>query len=267
MRIAGPSLPWLSCLLCLVSAGTANAGGILLYEYASDNVAQANAGIAARALGPSTLASNPTGLAFLPGSQVSGGIPLVQGPLSVDTDVGSIPGDDSGNIVEWMPDGSFFVSHAVNQALSVGSGLYGDFGLAEEYDENWSGRYFIQDASIVGVSLAPSLVYRLNQRWSVGLGLRAMYGELDSQVTVDNNPLGIDRFADGQLHYRGDDWGYGANLGVIYQPRAGTRIGLSHTTEVALEFEDRLNIDNLRPWPNPGAWPSASTMPSTGAPS
>lgn len=66
-------------------------------------------------------------------------------------------------------------------------------------------------------------------------------------MAVDNNSLGIGNFADGQLHYKGDDWGYGANLGVIYQPRAGIRICLSYTTEVDLEFEDRLNIANLRP--------------------
>lgn len=247
MRIASPSLAWLSSLLCLVSPSMLHAGGILLYEYASDNVSLANAGAAARAQGPSTLASNPAGLVFLPGTQVSGGLQLVQGHLSVDTDVGSIPGDDSGNIVEWMPGGSFFVSHEVNQALSVGFGLYGDFGLAGDYDEEWSGRYFVQDASIVGVSLAPSLAYRLTEQWSIGLGLRAVYGVLENHVAVDNNPLGIGNFADGQLHYKGDDWGYGANLGVIYQPREGTRIGLSYTTAVDLEFEDRLSIDNLRP--------------------
>lgn len=38
MRIEIPYLSWLSCLLCLASLGIANAGGILLYESASDNV-------------------------------------------------------------------------------------------------------------------------------------------------------------------------------------------------------------------------------------
>jgi len=247
MRIASPSLPLLSSLLCLASPGMANAGGIMLYEYATDNVGLANAGAAARAQGPSTLASNPAGLAFLPGTQVSGGLQVVHGHLSFDEQAGSLPGDDSGQILEWLPSGSFFISHEVNQALSVGFGLYGDFGLAEEYDEDWSGRYFIQEASIMGVSLAPSMAYRLNEQWSLGLGLRAVYGELETHVAVDNNPLGVGTFADGQLHYKGDDWGYGANLGVIYQPRAGTRIGLNYTTEVDLEFEDRLNIEGLRP--------------------
>ncbi len=247
MRIASPSLVWLSSLLCLVSPGMLQAGGILLYEYASDNVSLANAGAAARAQGPSTLASNPAGLAFLPGTQVSGGLQVVNGDLSFDDQAGSQPGADSGQILEWLPGGSFFVSHAVNQALSVGFGLYGDFGLAGDYDEDWSGRYFVQDASIMSVSLAPGMAYRLNQQWSVGLGLRAVYGTLETHVAVDNNPLGIGNFADGQLHYKGDDWGYGANLGVIYQPRAGTRIGLSYTTAVDLEFEDRLSIADLRP--------------------
>lgn len=247
MRMASRSLPVSSSLLFLAAASTANAGGIMLYEYATDNVGLANAGAAARAQGPSTIASNPAGLAFLTGTQISGGLQVAQGHLSVDEDAGSLAGDDSGQILEWAPGASFFVSRAVNQSLSLGFGLYGDFGLAVEYDEQWSGRYFIQDASIMGVSLVPSMAWRLDEQWSVGLGLRTVYGVLDTRVAVDNNPFGAGAFADGQLHYKSDDWGYGANLGIIHQPRAGTRIGLNYTTEVDLEFEDRLSIDNLRP--------------------
>lgn len=39
----------------------------------------------------------------------------------------------------------------------------------------------------------------------------------------------------------------GADWGVIYQPRAGTRVGLNYTSAVDLEFEDRSRIDNLHP--------------------
>jgi len=43
------------------------AGGLMLYEIGTDNAGLANAGAAARAQGPSTIASNPAGLSYLPG--------------------------------------------------------------------------------------------------------------------------------------------------------------------------------------------------------
>ena len=63
--------------LCLSLPTSALAGGIMLYEIGSDNTGLANAGAAARAQGPSTIASNPAGLSYLPGTQVSAGGPAV----------------------------------------------------------------------------------------------------------------------------------------------------------------------------------------------
>lgn len=216
MRIASRSFRVLSSLLCLAGPGLAHAGGLLFYEYATDNASLANAG----APEPSTFAGNP----FRSATQANG-----------------------GESREWLPGAGAFLGYRLSPALSAGFGLYGDSGVAANYDEAWGGRYFVQDARSTGFALAPGLAYRLGKQWSVGLGLRAVYGALDSGAAVDNDPQAVGDFADGQLHYKSDDWGYGANLGVIYQPRHGTRIGLSYTTEVDLEFEDRSRIANLRP--------------------
>lgn len=87
MRIASRSLRVLSSLVCLAGPGLAHAGGTLLHEYATDSASLANAG----APGPSTVAGNPAGLAFLPGSQLGGGLPDVRGilgaPLGLDRQI------------------------------------------------------------------------------------------------------------------------------------------------------------------------------------
>lgn len=46
-------------LLALCCSPFAQAGGLMLYEVGSDNTGLVNAGAAARAQGPSTIASNP----------------------------------------------------------------------------------------------------------------------------------------------------------------------------------------------------------------
>ena len=65
---------------------TAQAGGLILYEVGTDNVGLANAGAAARAQGPATLASNVAGM-------ISGyGVWPVHGNQGRSRPAGGIPG-------------------------------------------------------------------------------------------------------------------------------------------------------------------------------
>jgi long-chain fatty acid transport protein len=232
----------------LMLPGQVVAGGLMLYEIGTDNTGLANAGSAARAQGPSTIASNPAGLSYLAGTQVSAGAQVLFGDLTFNRDSATTTsGSGSGNVLDPIPGGSFFISHQLDEQWSVGFGSYGDFGLAENYDDDWSGRYFVQSASIAGLSLVPSVAYRFNEQWSMGIGLKAMYGMLESEAAIDQSPLGLTDRADGQYTFKDGTWGYGANVGVIYAPQAGTRIGLTYTSQISLDFEDRLDVNASSP--------------------
>ncbi|QXH74820.1 outer membrane protein transport protein [Pseudomonas atacamensis] len=241
MQTRKTALPTLTLLaLCCPQAW---AGGILLYEIGTDNTGLANAGAAARAQGPSTIASNPAGMSYLPGTQITGGLQVLYGNLTFDRDAETkVPGSGSGNALDPMPGASFFISHELDEHWSVGFGQYGDFGLAVNYDNDWSGRYFAQNSSLLGLSLVPSVAYRFNEQWSVGVGIKVMYGMLQAQTAIDRSPFGFTDRSDGQFKYKDGTWGYGANVGVIYAPQPGTRIGLTYTSQVDLDFEDRLDV-------------------------
>jgi long-chain fatty acid transport protein len=235
-------------LLALCCSQESLAGGLMLYEIATDNTGLANAGAAARAQGPSTIASNPAGMSFLDGTQISAGAQVLFGDLTFDRDAATTtPGTGSGNVLDPIPGASFFISHRLDEQWSLGFGSYGDFGLAANYDDDWSGRYFVQDASIAGLSLVPSVAYRFNDQWSIGLGLKAMFGMLQTEAAINRAPFGLLDRSDGQFKYADNTWGYGANLGVIYAPQPGTRVGLAYTSEIDLDFEDRLDVDGTGP--------------------
>ena len=241
MQIKTSTLPAIT--LCALCSQHAYAGGIMLYEIGTDNAGLANAGAAARAQGPSTIASNPAGMSYLPGTQITGGLQILYGDLSFDRDSNTNgTGTGSGNVLDPIPGGSFFVSHQFDDHWSIGFGQYADFGLAAKYDNDWSGRYFAQDASLAGLSFVPSVAYRFNEQWSVGVGVKAMYGMLQSDTAIDRSPFGFTERSDGQFKYKDNDWGFGANVGVIYAPQPGTRIGLAYTSKVDLEFEDGLDV-------------------------
>ena len=84
MQIKNSALPAFALLaLCCQQA---EAGGLMLYEIGTDNTGLANAGAAARAQGPSTIASNPAGMSYLPGTQITAGLQVLYGDLSFDRD-------------------------------------------------------------------------------------------------------------------------------------------------------------------------------------
>lgn len=243
-----PSLHMALTAVLLVLPAQLLAGGLMLYEIGTDNTGLANAGSAARTQGPSTIASNPAGMSYLAGTQVSAGAQVLFGDLTFNRDAAtSTSGSGSGNVLDPIPGGSFFISHQLNDQWSVGFGSYGDFGLALDYGNDWSGRYFVQSASIAGLSLVPSVAYRFNEQWSVGVGARAMYGLLKSEAAIDQSPLGLTDRADDQYKFKDGTWGYGANVGVIYAPQAGTHIGLAYTSQISLDFEDRLDVKASSP--------------------
>ncbi|MFJ2690375.1 OmpP1/FadL family transporter [Pseudomonas sp. NPDC087336] len=246
MQIKTSALPAFTLLaLCCQQA---QAGGIMLYEIGTDNAGLANAGAAARAQGPSTIASNPAGMSYLPGTQITGGLQVLYGNLEFNRDGDTnVPGSGSGNALDPIPGGSFFITHELDDHWSIGFGQYADFGLAVNYDNDWSGRYFSQNASLGGLSFVPSVSYRFNEQWSVGVGVKAMYGVLQAQTAIDRSPFGFTDRGDGQFKYKDEDWGFGANVGVIYAPQAGTRIGLTYTSKVDLDFEDGLDVKGNGP--------------------
>jgi long-chain fatty acid transport protein len=143
-----------------------------------------------------------------------------------------------------MPAGSAFIAQKLNQDWSIGLGSLSYFGLMQSYDDNWVGRYYIQKSTLIGMTLMPAVSYRVNNWLYVGAGLNIMYGILDSQVAVNN--IGEAR-PDGQLKYDDSKWGFGANLGVLVEPKPGTRFGLTYLSDVKLDFSAVPEFSGLGP--------------------
>ena len=229
----------------LLPSMPATAGGVILYEVGTADVGLASAGYAARAQDASTVLTNPAGMTRLPGTQVTAGVQLLYGDVGFSIDSGTSPdlgGQDGGNPIGWFPGGSGFVSYSVSPELKLGFGVAGNFGLALSYDDNWVGRYYVQEATLIGVSLLPSIAYRVNENLSLGASVNAMYGKLKQQVAVNNV---LESLPDGQLKVDDSNWGWGVNLGLLYEVDPRTRIGLAYSSQVELDFSSNVEFSGL----------------------
>ncbi|MEN6319875.1 MAG: OmpP1/FadL family transporter [Syntrophaceae bacterium] len=243
---------WTSVLCFLVMAvvfvcGPAWAGGIMLYQFGSPDVGYASAGYAARAQDASTVFTNPAGMSRLESSQFLGGMQALYSDLKFNPNSDTkVPGggNDGGVAIGWSPGGSLFVVQKLNQDLSLGFGVLSYFGLSQQFDDNWVGRYYVQKSTLVGMTLTPAVSYKVYDWLYLGAGLNLMYGYLSDQAAINNM---TNTLPDGQLKYKDDTWGYGANLGILLEPQKGTRFGLTYLSEVKLEFSDVPEFSGLGP--------------------
>ena len=231
--------------LLVAASGSARAGGIDLYEIATPDLGLASAGYAARAEDASTLFKNPAGMSQLEGAQFQGGLQALYGSVSFTADANTsrrLGTDNGGNAIGGLPGASLFVVVPLSEKLRVGFGMLSYFGLAEDYGDNWVGRYYVQKSTLLGMSLMPSASYQLSDWLSIGAGLNAMYGYLDTEVAV-NNVIG----PDGQMALKDETWGFGANAGVLIKAGEKTRFGVTYLSPVKLNFKDTPTYTGLGP--------------------
>lgn len=232
------------------ASSSAIAGGLLLYEVGTADVGLASAGYSARAQDASTVLTNPAGMTRLEGSQVLLGGQVLWGNTKFSIGSGTSPAlgsGDGGYAVGsngWFPGGGAFLSYSVSPALKLGFAATGNFGLGLKYDDNWVGRYYAQQADLLGISFLPSIAYKATDKLSLGASVNAMYGYYKNEVAINN----VDpRLGDGQLKLDDSTWGWGANLGLMYEVDAATRLGLTWSSQVSLDFNAPAEWSNLAP--------------------
>ncbi|WP_313951297.1 OmpP1/FadL family transporter [Accumulibacter sp.] len=238
------------CAGALLVTGQAAAGGLIAYEVGTADVGLASAGYGARAQDASTVLSNPAGMTRLEGTQFLAAGQLLWDNTKFSPGAGTSPalgGDNGGNTVGWdgwFPGGGGFLSYSVSPDLKLGFALTGNFGAPLTYDNDWVGKYYVQKATILGISFLPSIAYKVNDKLSLGASVNAMYGIYSNQVAINNVAPGV---GDGRLKLEDNTWGWGVNLGLLYEIDQGTRLGLTWNSQIDLDFKAPAKFSNLAP--------------------
>ena len=250
--IRGAKLILIAALLWLgvLNPNVAMGGGLIAYEFGTAEVGLASAGYGARAQDASTVFTNPAGMTRLAGTQVLASGQVLWGNTKFSIDSGTSPGlgnEDGGYAVGtdgWFLGGGGFISYSVSPDLKLGFALTGNFGAPLSYDDNWVGRYYVQETTLLGISLVPSIAYKVTDKLSLGGGVTAMYGTYKNQVAINN----VDNaFGDGRLKLDDNEWGWGVNLGLLYEINEGIRLGFTWNSQVDLDFNGPAEFSNLAP--------------------
>lgn len=233
----------LAVLICLVVAlpVTAGAGGLFLTEIGTADVGLAGAGWAARAQDPATLFRNPAGMSLLEGNQILLGAQLLYADMKFSSQgsSGFLGVGNGGNPVDVFPGGSAFYTHSLGQDFKFGIGVFSNFGLGLKYTGEWIGRYYAKESTLVGASIMPAVSYRVNDWFSIGAALNVMVAQVKYVTAI--NQIG----GDGSLRLQDVTAGVGGNVGILVEPKKGTRLGVTYYSQVDLDFGSTPSYDNL----------------------
>jgi long-chain fatty acid transport protein len=93
------------------------------------------------------------------------------------------------------------------------------------------------------MTLMPSVSFQATEWLSIGAGLNAMYGSLNTELAVNQGPLQ----ADGQMSLKDRTWGFGANVGLLIKASEKTRFGVTYLSPVDLDFGATPSFSGLGP--------------------
>lgn len=248
-----------SILLCgalLLTCSPAEAAGFYIQEQSVSGLGKAFAGSAAKADDASTIFYNPAGMTQLSGWQFTGGVSTLL-PKAELEDTGTIadldgPGagvvtapiaalgatNDGGNPYDATPVPSMYVAGPLVEGrndLWAGVGVSTPFGLANEYDENWFGRFDSTSTKLTVVNITTALAFKPVSWMSVGGGLDIAYADANLQSAVR-------AATEGHLRLTGDDWTTGYNAGVTITPTDGTTIGAHYRSAITHKLTGQFQI-------------------------
>lgn len=242
-------LPFLaSSVVGLLShSNLVSAAGFSLIEQGVKGLGNAYAGSAAVAEDATTVFFNPAGMTRLQGSQVvlAGHVIMPSAKFSNGNSVvgaAALTGGDGGEGGENAFAPNFYYVSDVGNGLKFGLGVSAPFGLVTEYDNDWKGRYHAIRSDLMTININPSIAYPVNSQLSLGAGINAQYAEAELTNAADLRYIatgGASTAQDGDAiaKVEGDDWGYGFNLGLLYEIDKPTRLGVAYRSKVKQTLE------------------------------
>ncbi len=237
-----------------------SAGGFYVPYETTTGLGRAFAGDTAAAEDPSTIFSNPAGMTELSGAQVSTGLSLIipslsfenlgstastPGTLGTAVPIGGGDGGNPGNL-EAVPY-LYGALPLANKKLWLGIGVTSPFGNSLDYDSGWFGRYDTLSVKLRTIDVAPSVAYKVTNFLSLGAGLDVQYADASLSNAIPNTlvPGGPTAATDGLSSIDANDLAVGFNIGVLVEPRPGTKIGAQYRSGITHNLSGQVSVSGL----------------------
>ncbi|WP_026960174.1 outer membrane protein transport protein [Aliagarivorans taiwanensis] len=253
-----------------LAASQAHSAGFQLVEHSATGAGRVFAGEAVIADNASVLARNPAAMARFDRISVSGALTYIAPDVYVRGNYASAPSDEVNNstltnndVVPGAPVPAGYFIQPLNDKWAWGFAMFSNFGLASEFPADYPAGALAGETHLITVNLNPNVSYRINEQWSIGAGFNAVYGDAELKRNFGVNDSGIPAGAT-SASLKGDGWGFGWNIGLMWELNENHRFGLAYRSKIDVDFEGDYYSDlpeGLIAGPNGPAGTSGQNIP------
>lgn len=215
------------------------AAAFQLNEHSASGLGRAYAGEAAIADNAAVLSRNPAAMTTFDKMALSVSGTYIKPDVDVEGKIaGAIPASESDIAPDAFVPASYFIQ-PLNDQWAWGIGLFSNYGLSTEYSKTFAAGAGAGDTELLTFNINPNIAYRINSSFSVGAGINAVYaaaelnryaGALSAAIPGANSDTRL-------AHLKGDTWGFGWNVGTLYEINENNRLALTYRSQVDLSFD------------------------------
>ena len=212
------------------------ADGFAIYEWSAGGVAMGEAYMFAED-DPSLIAYNPAGITRLQGRWIGGGLSYINPRGRADFH-GAMAGGETWSNTEapgYVP--NFYYVNQQNDKLWWGIGIFSRFGNSTEYEPTWPGRYNSYLAKITGVTVQPTIAYKVTDKLSVAAGADINYIKLDLKRKIPYSTLFHTAGPDVDFELSGDNIAWGWLLGLNYDFTENTSFAAVYRSKITQDMD------------------------------
>ncbi len=221
----------LAIFLCLAATGL-QAGG---YQVSLHGNKQIGMGLIGTSLSmdASSAFYNPGGLAMMPGkfSVLAGGSGIFAStafqmpyPSLIQASTNNSPGTPF----------YFYAGYKITPKLAAGIAINTPYGNSLKWEDEWAGRFLIQEISLQAITIQPTLSYQIAPYLSVGAGLVYTMGAVSLSRALPVQ----DENQEGRLLIEGSTTNIGFNAGMLFSGQNGLQVGVSYRSRVDMDVDD-----------------------------
>lgn len=201
----------------------------------------------------SAISYNPANLSLQTNASLVAGVTMARTETSYLNPLAAAPFESDGDW-NYLPN-LYYAQPVGDNGWTVGLGVNTPYGQGV----SWNAADFAPfvgtlpfqspmipyDAAIMMINFNPTVAYRINDSVSVGAGLDLVYSRLELKAMMDSAvlslPPGALLYSDGD----GDGWGFGANVGLTWNPVENQLFALTYRSQFKVDYEGDFTVHDV----------------------
>lgn len=118
----------------------------------------------------------------------------------------------------------------INEMITVGLGVYTPFGSSAKWQDDWSGKFLIQNIALQAIFIQPTISFNFNDKFGIGAGFVYTIGSVEINKALNYN-------SSSDVNLKSDASGMGFNIGLFYKASDKLSVGIDFRSKINMKVD------------------------------